>query len=105
MSINPSDQRLFAAASGTTVGAMFYQTATSTLPVPAISYSAGALVSPLQTVLSPEEIEEREWDELFASPESQADMKKTAAQIEANIASGKSIKYIPGKSLAELFRT
>jgi hypothetical protein len=54
--------------------------------------------------LSPEEIEEREWDRLLASPESQADMKKMAAKIEANIASGKSIKYVPGKSLAELFR-
>jgi hypothetical protein len=45
-----SDQQNFIAASGTTIAAISYQTAYATLPVPTISYSAGALVSPLKTV-------------------------------------------------------
>ena len=54
-----------------------------------------------------ERIEEMEWDEkwdeLLASPESVADMEKMTAKIQASRKAGTSIRYIPGKSLAELF--
>jgi len=48
-------------------------------------------------------IDDMKWDELLASPESQADMERMTAEIEADIAAGRIIKYIPGKSLVELF--
>ena len=54
-----------------------------------------------------ERIEEMEWDEkwdeLLASPEFMADMEKMRAKIQASRQTGTSIRYIPGKSLAELF--
>ena len=54
-----------------------------------------------------ERIEEMEWDEkwdeLLASPESVADMEKMKEKIRASREAGTSIRYIPGKSLAELF--
>ncbi len=63
-----------------------------------------SIAASTREALSPEELEERKWDELLTSPKSKADMKKMAAKIESNVASGKSIKYVQGKSLAELFR-
>ncbi|HWS83118.1 MAG TPA: hypothetical protein VN207_02545 [Ktedonobacteraceae bacterium] len=51
-----------------------------------------------------EEIEDLKWDETLASPESQAYMEKMAAEIKTDIAAGRIIKYVPGKSLAELFQ-
>jgi len=54
-----------------------------------------------------ERIEEMEWDEkwdeTFASPESVAYMEKMTAKVEAAIKNGTTVKYVPGKSIAELF--
>lgn len=61
-------QQFFVAASGTTVGAIFYKTAQPTLPVPTISASTGSAVSPIKAVLSPEEVEEREWMAIVSKP-------------------------------------
>jgi hypothetical protein len=55
-----------------------------------------------------EEIEAMEWDEKWdatlATPESDAFLDKLEEEAKADRAAGKSIKYIPGKSLAELFQ-
>jgi len=55
-----------------------------------------------------EEIEAMEWDEKWeatlATPESDAYLDKLEENLEADIAAGKVIEYIPGKSLEELFR-
>ncbi|HYT43150.1 MAG TPA: hypothetical protein VEP90_12465 [Methylomirabilota bacterium] len=55
-----------------------------------------------------EEIEAMEWDEkwdaTFATPESDAYLDKLEENLEADIAAGKVVEYIPGKSLEELFR-
>jgi hypothetical protein len=51
-----------------------------------------------------EEIEDLKWDETLASPESDAYLAKLEEELEADIAAGRIIKYIPGKSLAELFQ-
>ena len=54
-----------------------------------------------------ERIEEMEWDEkweeLLASPESVADTEKMKAKIKASREAETSVRYIPGKSLGELF--
>ena len=49
-------------------------------------------------------LDDMKWDELLASPQFQADMERMTAEIEADIAAGRIIKYIPGKSFAELFQ-
>jgi len=46
---------------------------------------------------------DRKWDELLATPESDAYLEKLEEELKADIAAGRIIKYIPGKSLAELF--
>ena len=55
-----------------------------------------------------EEIEAMEWDEKWdatlATPESDAFLDRLEEEAKADRATGKSIKYIPGKSLAELFQ-
>ena len=55
-----------------------------------------------------EEIEAMEWDEKWeatlATPESDAYLDELEENLEADIAAGKVIEYIPGKSLEELFR-
>ncbi len=55
-----------------------------------------------------EEIEAMEWDEKWdatlATPESDVFLDKLEEEAKADRAAGKSIKYIPGKSLAELFQ-
>ena len=55
-----------------------------------------------------EEIEAMEWDEKWdatlATPESDAFLDRLEEEAKADRAAGKSIKYIPGKSLAELFQ-
>lgn len=47
---------------------------------------------------------DRKWDELLATPESDAYLEKLEEELKADIAAGRTIKYIPGKSLAELFQ-
>ena len=68
MSTTILHQLSFVAASGTSVGAIFYKTAQPTLPVPTISASTGSVISPLKTVISPEEVEEREWMAIVSKP-------------------------------------
>ena len=51
-----------------------------------------------------EKLDDIKWDELLASPESDAYSAKLEEELEADIAAGRIIKYIPGKSLAELFQ-
>jgi hypothetical protein len=51
-----------------------------------------------------EEIEEREWDRILATPESIAYHERMRAEIEEDKAAGHLIEYIPGKSLEELFQ-
>ena len=51
-----------------------------------------------------EEIEDREWDRVLATPESIAYHERMREEIEKDKAAGRLIEYIPGKSLAELFQ-
>jgi hypothetical protein len=51
-----------------------------------------------------EKLDDMKWDELLASPESDAYLAKLDEELEADIAAGRIIKYVPGKSLAELFQ-
>jgi hypothetical protein len=55
-----------------------------------------------------EEIEAMEWDEKWdetlATPESQAYSEKRKKEIIAEHLAGRTIEYVPGKSLEELFR-
>jgi len=51
-----------------------------------------------------EEIEEAEWDEWLAQPEISNMMDELEAKAKAQHLAGKTKKYIPGKSLAELFQ-
>jgi len=51
-----------------------------------------------------EEIEEAQWDEWFAQPEVSKMMDELEAKAKAQHLAGKTKKYIPGKSLAELFQ-
>jgi hypothetical protein len=44
------------------------------------------------------------WDATLATPESDAFLDRLEEEAKADRAAGKSIKYIPGKSLAELFQ-
>ncbi len=48
-----------------------------------------------------EKLDDMKWDELLASPESDAYLAKLEEELEADIAAGRIIKYVPGKSLAE----
>jgi hypothetical protein len=50
------------------------------------------------------EIEEAEWDEWLALPEVSEMMDELEAKAKAQHLAGKTKKYIPGKSLAELFQ-
>jgi hypothetical protein len=65
--------------------------------------------------LSPEELQavsdyildrldDIKWEKLLATPESDAYLTKLEEELEADIAAGRIIKYVPGKSLAELFQ-
>jgi len=49
-------------------------------------------------------LDDMKWDELLATPESDAYLAKLEEELEADIAAGRIINYIPGKSLAELFQ-
>ena len=49
-------------------------------------------------------LDDMKWDELLATPESDAYLAKLEEELEVDIAAGRIIKYIPGKSLAELFQ-
>jgi len=51
-----------------------------------------------------EEIADREWDRLLATPESDAYLEKLEERTKADIASGRVREYIPGKSIEELFQ-
>ncbi len=51
-----------------------------------------------------EEIEEAQWDEWLAQPEISKMMDELEAKAKAQHLAGKTKKYIPGKSLAELFQ-
>jgi hypothetical protein len=51
-----------------------------------------------------EEIEDREWDRVLATPEAIAYGERELAKTMEAIASGNVIEYIPGKSLEELFQ-
>jgi predicted nucleic acid-binding protein len=51
-----------------------------------------------------EEIEEREWDRVLQSPEGLADNEQEYQKTIEAIKTGNIVKYIPGKSLAELFQ-
>jgi len=51
-----------------------------------------------------EEIEEAEWEEWLAQPETDAYLDTLEEQLKTDIAAGRIIKHIPGKSLAELFQ-
>jgi hypothetical protein len=51
-----------------------------------------------------ETIEESQWDETLTSPESQAYAEKRRKEVIKEHLSGKTKKYIPGKSIAELFQ-
>jgi hypothetical protein len=51
-----------------------------------------------------EKLDDMKWDKLLASPESDAYLAKLDEELEADIAAGRIIKYVPGKSLAELFQ-
>ena len=51
-----------------------------------------------------ETIEEAQWDETLASPESQAYAEKRRKEVIAEHLAGKTKEYIPGKSIAELFQ-
>ena len=51
-----------------------------------------------------EEIEEREWDRVLQSPEGLADNEQEYQKTIEAIKTGNITKYIPGKSLAELFQ-
>jgi hypothetical protein len=69
-----SNQRYYLVPSGTTVASNPRDKTTDPLlQTVNISYSAGFVVStPLKTIPSPEELEEREWNRLLATPESDA---------------------------------
>jgi hypothetical protein len=51
-----------------------------------------------------EAIEEAKWDETFASPEAQAYAAKERKEVIAEHLAGKTKKYIPGKSIADLIQ-
>jgi hypothetical protein len=51
-----------------------------------------------------EEIEERKWDRILATPESIAYHERMCAEIEKDKAAGRLIEYVPGKSLEGLFQ-
>lgn len=51
-----------------------------------------------------EEIQEREWDRVIQSPEGLADNEQEYQKTLDAIKDGKVKKYIPGKSIAELFQ-
>jgi len=51
-----------------------------------------------------EAIEDAEWDEWLAQPEISQMMDELEAKAKAQHLAGKTKKYIPGKSLAELFQ-
>ena len=51
-----------------------------------------------------ETIEEVQWDETFASSESQAYTEKRRKEVIKQHLAGKTKKYISGKSIAELFQ-
>jgi hypothetical protein len=58
-----------------------------------------------QILESIEEMEwDEKWDETLATPESQAYCAKREAEVIAEHLAGRTIEYIPGKSLEELFR-
>jgi len=68
-----SNPRYYLVPSGTTVAPNPRDKTTDPLlQTVNISYSAGVVVSILKIVPSPEELEEREWNRLLATPESDA---------------------------------
>ncbi len=67
-----SNPRYYLVPSGTTVAPTRDKTTDPLLQTVKISYSAGFVISTLKTIPSPEELEEREWNRLLATPESHA---------------------------------
>ncbi|HWS82841.1 MAG TPA: hypothetical protein VN207_01130 [Ktedonobacteraceae bacterium] len=65
-----SDQQFFVVPSGTTYS--LKKEIDPLLQIVTISNSAGSVASTLTIVPSPEELEEREWNRLLATPESDA---------------------------------
>ena len=51
-----------------------------------------------------EEIEEAQWDEWLARPDIAEMLDNSAEEAKAEQLAGKTIKYVQGKSLAELFQ-
>ena len=51
-----------------------------------------------------EEIEEAQWDEWLARPDIAEMLDNSAEEAKAEHLAGKTIKYVQGKSLAELFQ-
>jgi hypothetical protein len=51
-----------------------------------------------------EAIEDAEWDEWLAQPEISRMIDEFAEEAKTEHLAGKTIKYVPGKSLAELFQ-
>jgi hypothetical protein len=51
-----------------------------------------------------EAIEDAEWDEWLARPDVIEMLDASAEEAKAEHFAGKTIKYVPGKSLAELFQ-
>ncbi len=51
-----------------------------------------------------EEIEEAQWEEWLLQPETDAYLDKLEEDLKADIKTGRIVKHIPGKSLAELFQ-
>jgi len=49
-------------------------------------------------------LDDRKWDKLLNSPESIAYAEKRREEVIAEHLAGKTKKYIPGKSIADLFR-
>lgn len=51
-----------------------------------------------------EEFDDRRWDELLTSPESDASLKKLGEETRADIAAGNVIRWKPGVRLGELLQ-
>jgi hypothetical protein len=51
-----------------------------------------------------EEIEEAKWEEWLALPETEKKLSELEAKAKAQHLAGETKKYVPGKSLAELFQ-
>jgi len=49
-------------------------------------------------------LDDRKWDAILASPEAQAYAAKERKEVIAEHLAGKTIEYIPGKSIADLIQ-